>query len=74
MAAPRRTITPEFRKRMLRDAAMIFGGLLVVLFILANSVPSKVFLITALLLVPASALVFNFQTRRLYAAQRRGKP
>ncbi|MDE1160412.1 MAG: hypothetical protein PW792_00545 [Acidobacteriaceae bacterium] len=71
MAAPRRMMTPAFRKRMLRDAAAIFGGLLLVLFVLVKSVPEKVFLVAAFVLIPVTALAFNFQIRRAYNAQQK---
>jgi p-aminobenzoyl-glutamate transporter AbgT len=70
MAAPRRTITRAFRKQMLRSAAFVFGTLIAVLLILVGIVDHKVFLIAAMVLIPVSALSFNFMQRRAYAAFR----
>jgi hypothetical protein len=73
MAEPRRTVTHAFRKRMFRDAAIVLAGLAFTLFVLATSVPSRAFLITACILIPCAALTFNLMTRRAYAAHQSRK-
>lgn len=69
-AAPRR-MTREFRRRMLRQAAALFGGLTAVLLVLAGTVDRRVFALAAFVLIPATALTFNFLQRRAYTASQR---
>ena len=66
--APARRMTYAFRKRMLRQALILFGSLVAVLLILVGTVDHKAFLIAAMVLIPAAALAFNLLTRRAYAA------
>ncbi|MFC6646602.1 hypothetical protein ACFQBQ_13610 [Granulicella cerasi] len=72
-SAPRPKVTREFRNYMLKSALLVFGGLVIVLMVLVKSVPEKVFAISALVLIPCTALVFNLQIRRAYAKQQRAK-
>lgn len=63
-------MTREFRKRMLKQAAFVFVALFATLLILVGSVPHRVFLIAAAVLIPAAAITFNVIQRRAYAAYR----
>jgi hypothetical protein len=65
-------MTYAFRNQMLRQGAFLFVGLVAVLLILVGSVSHKVFLVTALVLIPAAAITFNLVQRRAYAAYQQG--
>lgn len=73
MPQPRRTMTKAFRQRMLMDAVFFFVGVVAVLMVLANVIDHKAFLLAALVLIPAAAMVFNIRQRRAYAAEVAGK-
>lgn len=61
-------MTAAFRKRMIRDVALFFGGLGLVLLTLLRLLNGRQFAITAMVLIPCSALAFNWFERRAYAA------
>ena len=67
----RRTMTRAFRNRMFKQAGMLFAALVAVLLILVGTVGRLGFLIGALVLIPATALTFNFMQRRAYRAEHR---
>jgi len=69
----RRTMTRSFRNRMLKQALGVFAAVAAVLLILVGTLGRTAFLIAAAVLIPASALGFNFLQRRAYAAQQRGR-
>ena len=64
----RKPITAAFRKRMIRDVALFFAGLGIVLLTMLRLLNGRHFAIAALVLVPSSTLAFNWFERRAYAA------
>lgn len=72
MAAPRRTMTRAFRAQMLRQGLFVFVALVAVLLVLVGAVSHKVFVVAALVLIPAAALTFNLMQRRAYGAYQQG--
>jgi uncharacterized membrane protein YccF (DUF307 family) len=66
-------MTPAFRKQMLRQAAFLFLGLIAILLILVGTLGRNAFFIAAMVLIPITALAFNFLQRRAYAAQQQAQ-